>query len=176
MRKVVVFSNLLALSAVLGMQNNPIKGNDRLSRSLVAIENSSASDSYETWAPREWLTKIIDMQKNKESFDSSQNAEGQTILMCATKYSDCRIMQQVLNAKDAQGNRLADINARDIHGNTALSIAAELEDIEKMNLLLKNGADVELAKENISNRARKKLENLINEPFLNAVCWEITRR
>ncbi len=146
MRKVAVFSNLLALSAVLGMQNDLIERNERLSRNLVAIENSSTSDSCKTWTPREWITKIISMKINKEDFNALQNADGQTILMCATKYADCKIMQQVLNAKDSQKNMLADINALDKHGNTALSIAVVQGNLKKVDLLLKNGADVKTIK------------------------------
>jgi len=163
MRKMVIFSNLLALSAVLGMQNNPIEGNERLSGNLVAIENSSTLDSYKTWTPRDWITKIIGMPCNKKDFNAPQSSDGKTILMCATKHADCKIMQQVLNAKDSQGKRLIDINARDIHGNTALSIAAELGDIEKVDLLLKNGADIELANKKLSKKMAKKFKNFLEQ-------------
>ena len=163
MRKIVVFSNLLALSAVLGMQDNFVEGNAKQSGNLVAIENLSPSDSCKTWTPREWITKIIGIRRNKEVFNAPQNSDGQTILMCATKYSDCKIMQQVLNAKDTQGNMLADINALDKHGNTALSIAVVQENLEKIGLLLKNGADVKLAKKTISKKMKKKLKNFLKQ-------------
>jgi len=130
--------------------------------------NFPVSDSFKTWTPRNWLSKIIGMPRNKESFNSPQNSEGQTILMCATKYADCKIMKQVINAKDAQGYRLIDVNARDNNGNTALSIAVELEDIEKIELLLKNDADIELVKEKISRKMEKKLKNLLQN-FLQLV-------
>ena len=76
--------------------------------------------------------------------------------MRTTKYADCKIIEQVLRAKDALWNRLIDINAKSINKNTAISIAVELEDVKKRKVLLKNGADIELAKEKISREIKKK--------------------
>ncbi len=171
MKKAMFFSSLMVMSAVLGMQSNLIDEKSKSSESLVAVENSLALENCKTWTPRDWITKIISMQKNKEDFNASQNSNGQTILMCATQNASSKIMQQVLNAKDSQGNKLSDVNATDINGNTALSIAAKLEDIEKMELLLKNKADIKLTKGMISGKAYKKLEDIINKPFLKAV-WQ----
>ena len=83
--------------------------------------------------------------------------------MCTTKYANCEIMQQVLNIRDAKGNRRININAKDKNGDTALSIAAKAGDDEKILLLLKNGADVELAKKKVSEEACENLDlNIIN--------------
>lgn len=148
---------------MLRTQIDLAEGGAKQSKNFVEVKETLL-DGCETWTPRDWIKKIIGMIQNKNDFNAPQNSDGQTILMCATKYTGCKVMQQVLNAKG-----LVDVNVRDIHGNTALSIAAELGDIEKMNLLLENGADVILAKEKISNKASRKLCNLINEPFLKAI-------
>eukprot|EP00833_Pecoramyces_ruminatium_P011456 jgi/Orpsp1_1/1185488/evm.model.c7180000094036.1 len=96
--------------------------------------------------------------------NSKLNSEGQTLLMCATKYADYKIVQQILNTKDAQGYKLVNIDAQDDNENTALTIATVINDNGKMLLLLKNGADVELAKKEVSNKKRKKnLEDLYQE-------------
>ncbi len=169
MKKAIFFSNLVIISTVLGMQNNVIKEKGKSPESLVAVENSLALENCATWTPRDWITKIISIPRNKEDFNAPQNSNGQTILMCATKNADCKIMQQILNAKDSQGNKLIDINATDINGNTALSIATELKDIEKMRLLLKNDADAKLLKGKISSGAYKYLKDLANIGFRNAI-------
>lgn len=163
MKKAVFFANLAVVSAVLGMQNNFVEENAKQSGNSVAVENLALSDDCKTWTPREWISKIIDMPRNKEGFNAPQNSDGQTILMCAIKNADCKIIKQVLNAKDTQGNMLADVNALDKYGNTALSIAVELGDIEKVGLLLKNGADSELARKKLSKKMEKKFKNFLKQ-------------
>jgi len=86
------------------------------------MENLSLSENCKTWTLREWLTKIIGMPHNKEDFNL-ENSNGETILICAVKYANCMIIQQILNARDAQGYRLINIDAQDNNGNTALVIA-----------------------------------------------------
>ncbi|OUM64989.1 hypothetical protein PIROE2DRAFT_60293 [Piromyces sp. E2] len=115
------------------------------------------------------------MQQNEEDFNAPQNSDKQTILMCATESANCKIMEQILNVKDSKGKRRIDINAQDKNGNTALSIAAKMGDDDKIILLLKNGADLTLAKKKISEKAWKNLEKnyqqmqTATEKFINAV-------
>jgi len=118
-------------------------------------------EDYSTFTNKEWITKIVQMKANGDDFNAPLNSFGWNILMCSTKYSDCKIMQQILNSKDDKGNRFVDINFKSSKGGTALSIAANMKDKEKILLLLTNGADVELAKAKIPNKANKKmLQNL----------------
>jgi len=127
---------------------------------LMSSENTSLSNDYKTWTVREWITEIIDMKQNGKSFNSPKNQEGWTILMCAIKYADIKIIQQILNAKDHKGNRLINIDAKDHNGNTALSIAVDTGDEKKILLLMTSGANIDLASTKCSNKARKKLKNL----------------
>lgn len=160
MKKIIFLTNLIAISAVLGMQNNFTEENHSQSKKPMKSVNANDSKmvSYESFVYQDWVSKIVRMSLNGEDFNAPQNADKQTILMCATKYANCKIMQQVLNVKDDEGNRRADINSQDMNGDTALSIAAKAGDDEKILLLLKNSADVELAKKKVSGEALTKLE------------------
>lgn len=183
MKKVIFLTNLIAISTVLGMQNDFTESHRDSSRDPmrpVNAENLSASArNYEALTDRDWILKIVQMNRNEEDFNASQNSDGQTILMCAAKYTDCKIMQQILNIKDAKGNRQINVDAKDENGDTALSIAAKVGDDKKILLLLKNGADVELAKEKVSGKALEKLEKIYqqvqkaNKKFLEAVFYGV---
>jgi len=133
-----------------------------LNNSAVAVENitpSAPSDEYKRWTTRDWMVKIIEMRRKNEDFNSAQNSDGQTILMCATEYSIINIMQQILLARDARGYQLINIDAKDNNGNTALSIAAIIGDKEKMLLLLRNGADINMVKSKV-RKNHKEVEDL----------------
>jgi len=118
-------------------------------------------EDYSTFTNKEWITKIVQMKANGDDFNAPLNSFGWNILMCSTKYSDCKIMQQILNSKDDQGIRLVDINFKSSNGDTALSMAANMKNEEKILLLLSNGADMTLAKAKVPNKANKKmLQNL----------------
>jgi Txe/YoeB family toxin of toxin-antitoxin system len=145
MKKVIFLSNLIAASVVLGMQNNFTEKNHDPSKNFmrpVNAENSSASAEEKRALYKKWISKIVQMKISKADFNAPQNSDGQTILMCATREADSTIMQQILNAKNDFGYRQIDINAKDKNGDTALSIAMEMNDEEKIFLLLKNGANI----------------------------------
>ena len=167
MRKTIFLTNLIAISAVMGMQNNFAEdGRDQFKNPMrpVNAENLSASvKNYETLTDQEWISKIVRMRLNEDDFNAPQNTEGQTILMCETKDADVKIMRQILNVRDSKGNRQININAQDKNGNTALSIAAKTGNKEKILLLLINGADVNLAEKKLLKQAIKKLKRLNKE-------------
>ncbi|KAL6612562.1 hypothetical protein U3516DRAFT_781729 [Neocallimastix sp. 'constans'] len=53
---------------------------------------------------------------------NSNNSESWIILIHAMKYTDLEIIQEILNKKDLNGNRLVDINVKSKYKNTALTI------------------------------------------------------
>lgn len=169
MKKVIFLTNLVAMSAVLGMQNNFAESNRDPSKNPMRPVNANDLQmvSYESLTDRDWISKIVHMNLKGEDFNAPQNADKQTILMCATKYANSKIMQQILNVKDSKGNRVVDINAKDRDENTALSIAAETGDKEKILLLLTNGADVEaeFAGKKLSGKKKKLLKVIYEEVF-----------
>ena len=81
----------------------------------------------------------------------------QNDLFHATRHSDCGAMQRILSRNDIN------IDAQDEEGNTALTIAFQLNAQDKMLLLLKNGADKELASKNLSNKKKKALKRLCDQ-------------
>ena len=93
MKRAIFFTNLVAMSAVLGMQNNFTEENRSPSKNSmrpINAENLSASvKNNETLTDREWISKIVRMRLTEDDFNAPQNADGQTILMCATKYANC---------------------------------------------------------------------------------------
>lgn len=115
------------------------------------------------------------MNQNNKDNNSIQDSYGWMIMMCATLYSDIEILELVINAKDARGNKLIDINYEDSKGNTALSFASKIGDEEKMIMLLKNGASLELEEKknlNFMNEKLRELQNHIDDAtskFINAV-------
>ena len=156
MKKAIFFTNLIVISVALGMQNNFAENNRDLSKppmKPVNANDSSTVKSYESFEDQDWVSKIVRMKLGGEDFNAPQNADGQTILMCAAKHANVKIMQQILNMRDSKGNRQININAQDVNGDTALSIAAKASDNEKMLLLLQNDADIELAKKKLSKKA-----------------------
>ncbi|ORX85768.1 ankyrin [Anaeromyces robustus] len=77
--------------------------------------------------------------------------------MYATKHGDCEDMEEILSR-----NKI-NIDAQDEEGNTALTIAFQLNAQDKMLLLLENGADKELASKNLSNKKKKALKRLCDQ-------------
>eukprot|EP00833_Pecoramyces_ruminatium_P003637 jgi/Orpsp1_1/1177669/evm.model.c7180000062374.1 len=159
-----IFFKFLLL--MVGIQHDFDESNKKSTSGSAVIGRETSSEAYKTWTPKDWMIKFINMRRNEEDMNSKLNSEGQTLLMCATKFADYKTMQQILNARDAQGYRLVNVDTQDDNGNTALTIATVIDDNEKMLLLLKNGADVELAKKGVSNKRKlKKLEDLYQEVF-----------
>jgi len=106
--------------------------------------------------------KIDRMNQSNEDFNTPLNlSNGRTLLMCAcaTEYANCDVIQKILNMKDNQGNRAINIDAEDKDGNTALTIAAQSGNKEKILLLMKNNADLELAKKSASYEIQKKIDD-----------------
>jgi len=142
------------------------------------MSSTKVENSPKTINTREWILKIVQMKQNEEDFNSPQKSDNETILICATESANCKIMEQILNIKDSKGKRRIDINAQDKNGNTALSIAAKSGDDDKIILLLKNGADLTLAKNKISDNACRKLEKnyqqiqTATENFINAIIMD----
>jgi len=151
----------------------------------VKTKNSLSPKSLKILILKEWMLKIIRMKRRKEDFNAPQNCHnGRTLLMCAcaTPYANCNVIQWILNEKDTQGKKIININAVDKYGNTALAIAVQSGDRKKMMLLLKNDADLGLAKEKASNDVRKKLESFSQQvesakiDFMRAIHFKIIRR
>jgi serine/threonine-protein phosphatase 6 regulatory ankyrin repeat subunit B len=115
---------------------------------------------------REWISKIVQMPRNANDVVILQELkkEWSELLIQTVEFAKYKIVQQVLNGKDSEGNQLVDINFQNEQGYTALSIAAKIGDDEKIALLLKNGANIELAKEEkISKKESKKLEEIYQQ-------------
>ncbi|ORX49251.1 hypothetical protein BCR36DRAFT_232404, partial [Piromyces finnis] len=74
------------------------------------------------------------------------NSDKRTLLMYATKYANCEIIKEVLDIKNDKGDRCVEVNAQDKNGYTALTIAFQEKSLEKTLLLLKYGANIQLAK------------------------------
>jgi len=132
------------------------------SNDSVKVQNSLSSKDLKSLVINELKLKIDRMNQSNEDFNTPLNiSNGRTLLMCAcaTEYANCDVIQMILNMKDAQGNRVIDIDAEDKDGNTALTIAAQSDNFKKMMLLLKNDADLNLAKKSASYEIQKKIDD-----------------
>jgi len=104
------------------------------SNDSVRVQNSLSSKSLKTLILKEWMLKIVRMKRRKEDFNTPLNiSNGRTLLMCAcaTQYANCNIIQWILNEKDNKGNKAININAKDKFGYTALTIAAQSDNMKK---------------------------------------------
>eukprot|EP00833_Pecoramyces_ruminatium_P018881 jgi/Orpsp1_1/1192913/evm.model.d7180000096881.1 len=90
------------------------------------------------------------MKRNRGDFNSPINSDHKTILMWAIEKGNCDIMNHILSEN-------VDVNIQDKDGNTALLIAQKIGDIEKIKLLMKHGANLDLVKGKVSKKTYKKL-------------------
>jgi len=131
------------------------------SNDSVKVQNSLSSKDLKILILKEWMLKIARMKRLEEDFNTPLNLfNGRTLLMCAcaTEYANSNVIQLILKMKDTQGNRAIDIDAEDKDGNTALTIAVQSDNFKKMMLLLKNDADLKLAKKSASYEIQKKID------------------
>jgi len=100
------------------------------------------------------------MQINREGGDfNTKDSEGQTILIRATKDADCSIIQQILNS----GKNSIDLDTCDKNGNSALSIACNLNHNDKIRLLIEYGTNIALNSKVISRKKQKYLKNIYEQ-------------
>ncbi len=156
MKKALIVANMLFVSATaFGMQNNQIKKSNRseimFSRKQLydSLKISDSNAPQSKWSPQKW--REIIKKKIKEGkfdyFNECPNGNGWTPLMYITRYSSYEILKELLELKDKNGFKLVDVNKQNEKGKTALMIAVAVKDINKFNLLLKYGADVNFIRE-----------------------------
>jgi len=134
----------------------------KVSNNTTNIDPSLSEKNCKNLSTPEWISKITRMRVRGENFNS-QNSEGNTILMYITKFADLEILQMILNEKDVNGNRFVDVNIKNKNEETALLMATQANNDKKSMLLLKYGADIELAKKKASNKVCEKLEEFRNQ-------------
>jgi len=125
-----------------------------ISTNPIKAENSLSEENYEKFNNSDWISKLTRMRVRGEDINRPQDSNGWTILMYATQFADFEIVKKILD----ENSGVIDINFKNKFENTALTIAAKMSDEKKMKLLLKYGSNIELAKKNVSNDVREKLE------------------